>query len=106
MQAAQAAYDGKQLVSNASTVFSNPSNKGFTIVKEGQTWVAPMNPSGAAGEVTNAYYNLADMDRIAGQAQSWANYGNAAMRAPVIFSAAEIPSDKYGGLLNYFNYLK
>ena len=106
MQSAQAAYNGEKLVSNMSTVSSNPSNKGFTIAKEGQTWIAPMKPSGAAGEVTNAYYNLANMDRIAGQAQSWANYGNAAMRVPVIFSTNEIPSDKFGGKLIYFNYLK
>ena len=106
MQTAQAAYNGEELVSNMSTVSSNPSNKGFTIAKEEQTWVAPMKPSGAAREVTNAYNNLADVDRIAGQAQAWANYGNAAMRVPVILSANEIPSDKYGGKLNYFNYLK
>ena len=106
MQAAQTAYNGEKLVSNMNRVYSNPSNKGFTIAKKGQTWLAPTKPSGAAGEVANAYYNLAGMDRIAGQAQSWANYGNAAMRTPVIFSTNEIPSDKYGGKLNYFNYLK
>lgn len=105
MQDAQTAYNGEKLVSNTSnSIFKPFSNKGFTIAKEGQTWVAPMKLSGAAGEVTSAYYNLADMDRIAGQAQFGVNYGNAAMRAPVIFSTNEVPSDKYGGLLNYLNY--